>query len=73
MRNIFLNAKKKIRLFLLFLAFRASQNSIKGLNQLRNFVLLQNAKIDNAKKTIVLSEFHHLALSAKKTFRTNII
>ena len=80
------------------MAFRASQKSIKvlkyksikvykyksikGLNQLRNFVLLQNAKIAKKcqkiakkmpknckkmpKKTIVLSEFHYLALSTKK-------
>jgi len=50
MRNIFLNAKKINPIVPTFWAFRASQNSIKGLNQLRNFVLLQNAKIDNAKK-----------------------
>jgi len=50
MRNIFLNAKNINPIVPTFLAFRASQKSIKGLNQLRNFVLLQNTKIDNAKK-----------------------
>ena len=47
--------------------------SIKGLNQLRNFVLLQNAKIINAKKN---NNFIRISLSCiiyKKKFRTNII